>query len=349
VIPSAAGDVSTARFLDVKTDFPTRFGGGCRKFANGVEQRADAAVVSIVDIDPVMGAELAASAGAVHRTSLAEALAKDSLDVIDCCVPTPVHRSIVEQAAAAGRHVICEKPLALTVEDGAAMIAACESRGLHLLVAQVVRFFPQYWAMEQAVRAGEIGTPARLSMLRQSFVPRGGTSWYTDERQSGGILLDLMVHDFDWALCQCGRATRVYAKVVRREQPHFFLQGMATVTHQSGAISQVTGIWGFPGPFITAVELVGTNGVLSYHSEVAQPVRVLAAESTAGRGEVALPESIGEDPYRTELAHFIEVLEGRAEARVQPGEALDAVALSNAARRSAASGRAVQLEEGDRR
>jgi predicted dehydrogenase len=218
-----------------------------------------------------------------------------------------------------------------------------------LLVAQVVRFFPQYRAMEQAVQAGEIGTVARASLLRQSFVPRGGTSWYTDERQSGGILLDLMVHDFDWVLCQCGRATRVYAKVVRREQPHFFLQGMATVTHQSGAISQVTGTWGFPGPFTTAVELVGTNGVLSYHSDAVQPVRVLAADSAAGRGEVALPESIGEDPYRTELAHFIEVLEGRAEARVEPGEALDAVALSNAARRSAASGRAVQLEEGDRR
>jgi predicted dehydrogenase len=305
-----------------------------------------AVVAAVVDKDMAVGADLAAEIGAPCRASLAEALARDAVEVVDCCVPTPYHRAIVEEAAAAGRQVICEKPLALTVEDGAAMIAACEAAGVRLLVAQVVRFFPQYRAMARAVRAGEIGAVARVTLLRQSFVPRGGTSWYTDESKSGGILLDLMVHDFDWALLQCGPAARVFAKVVRREQPSFFLQGMATVTHRSGAISQVTGTWGFPGPFTTAAELVGTQGVLSYHSDDVHPVRVLAATGAAGHGDVALPESLGEDPYRTELAHFVEVLEGRAQSLVQPHEALAAVALANAARRSAASGQAVRIKEG---
>ena len=319
-----------------------------RVHAQALATIPDAQVTAVVDLDAAAGAGMAASAGAPWRGNLTEALARDNVDVVDCCVPTPFHRAIVEEAASAGCHVICEKPLALTVADGAAMIAACEQRGVLLLVAQVVRFFPEYRAMERAVRAGEIGAVARVSLLRQSFVPRGGKSWYTEESKSGGILLDLMVHDFDWALQQCGPADRVFAKVVLREQPNFFLQGMATVTHRSGAISQVTGTWGFPGPFTTAVELVGTEGVLSYHSDDVHPVRVLAAAGAAGQGDVALPESLGEDPYRTELAHFVDVLEGRAEPMVLAQQALAALALANAARQSAGTGKAVQIEEGSR-
>jgi UDP-N-acetylglucosamine 3-dehydrogenase len=111
-----------------------------------------AEVVSVVDRQTQVGAELAAAIHAVSRASLAEALAQDAVDVVDCCVPTALHRSIVEEAAAAGCQVICEKPLSLTVEDCRTMIAACEARGVRLLVAQVVRFFPQYRAMAEAVQ-----------------------------------------------------------------------------------------------------------------------------------------------------------------------------------------------------
>src|SRR5690349_4927134 len=84
-------------------------------------------VTAVVDRDPARAAALAASLGAGAYTDL-DALPADSpVDAVDCCLPTPLHRPSVEWAAARGLHVICEKPLALSVDDGRAMIAACRT------------------------------------------------------------------------------------------------------------------------------------------------------------------------------------------------------------------------------
>ncbi|MCP5100572.1 MAG: Gfo/Idh/MocA family oxidoreductase, partial [Chloroflexi bacterium] len=115
------------------------------------------------------------------------------VDVVDICTPTPLHHSMVLQAAAAGKDVVCEKPLARSVAQAEEMIAACETAGVKLLVAHVVRFFPEYALAKRAVDAGKIGATAVMRFSRCSFQPQKVTdNWFLDQKQSGGMMLDLM-------------------------------------------------------------------------------------------------------------------------------------------------------------
>jgi predicted dehydrogenase len=303
------------------------------------------AVTAVVDRDPARAAALAASLGAAPYTDLAAMLAGGPVDAIDCCLPTPLHRPTVEWAAAHGLQIICEKPLALSVEDGRAMITACRAAGVQLLMAQVVRFFPEYKRMADAIREGRVGSPVSAALTRQGHFPTGVELWFRDPAKSGGIFVDMMTHDLDWALHQFGPAERVYARLVERPEPRPFAQAMATVRHRSGVLTQATAIWGHPGPFTTSAEVAGSGGLLRCQSGDAQPLRVLAGTATEQRGAVPLPNLSLENPYRTQLVHFAAVLAGQAPPLVRAEESLAALNLALAARTSAVTGRAVPVEE----
>ena len=316
-----------------------------RTHANAYATIPDAAVVAVLGRDQDRAGAIASPFGAHIYSDLDALLDAERPDAVDCCLPTPLHRWAVERAVAHRCQVICEKPLARSVEDGTAMIAAARVAGVQLLVAQVVRFFPEYRRLATAIQAGAVGAPVALTMLRQGFYPLGCEGWYRDEARSGGVFFDLMVHDFDWALQQLGPAERVYARLVERTSPRPFAQGMATVRHASGAISQITGTWGHPGPFTTMVEVAGDGGLLRHHSGESAALTFLTVPGQANRDDVPLPNLAGgADPYRTQLAHFMAVIAGTAQPLVQPEEALAALALSVAARTSATSGRAQPLE-----
>jgi predicted dehydrogenase len=226
------------------------------------------------------------------------------------------------------------------------MIAACEAAGVHLLMAMVLRFFPAYNKLVEAIHTGRIGRPVTASLLRQGFYPTGRDNWFRDDEQSGGVLLDLLIHDFDWVLWQFGPAERVYAKLVQRTGASPFAQGMVTVRHQSGVLSQVTGTWGHPGPFTTAVEIAGNAGLLSACTEDTQPLRLLTPPATMETTGVALPDlSAAENPYRIQLAHFVDVVARGATPLVTSAEALAALTLALAARQSATTGQPVALDE----
>ena len=161
---------------------------------------------------------LAAAYGGKAYAGL-EALLPD-VDVVDICTPTHLHHEMVLRAAAAGKHVICEKPLALTVEQGQEMIAACRRAGVRLLVAHVVRYFTQYALAKQAVESGQVGKVGVVRLTRGSYRPKKPSgNWFLDETKSGGILLDLMIHDFDYARWIAGEVESVLAKKVSAVHP----------------------------------------------------------------------------------------------------------------------------------
>lgn len=181
-------------------------------------------------------------------------------DAVDLCVPTDLHAALVLRAAEHGRDVVCEKPLARTVEQGRGMIAACGQRGVLLLVAQVLRFFPTYRRAFELVRAGAIGTLSRVELQRASAVPPH--SWYRDVARSGGLTLDLLVHDADFACWLLGAPHEVRREplAVPAEQPH----GERARLHlrwPSGATGVIDGAWNLPDA-TTAFRLEGSRGVV---------------------------------------------------------------------------------------
>ncbi len=307
----------------------------------GVHVRAWRALgveVSVFSRDAGRAAALAEPHGARAFTDLDALLAH--VEVADVCLPTFLHREVVERAARAGRHVVCEKPLALTEQDGEAMIEACRAAGVRLFVAMVLRFFPQYRAAREVVRSGGIGAPTVLRLRRIGSPPAGGTSWFAQEAQSGGVILDLMLHDIDYARWLAGDVTRVYARLNAVGARQY---AQAVLTHASGATSLLESGWANPdGVFRTALDLAGDAGVIEWSSDAPPPVRALHREGRAPIPEPGPPSP--DDPYVQQLRHVLDALQSGAPFEVTPEDALASLRVAIAARDAARSGRAVTLE-----
>lgn len=271
----------------------------------------------------------------------------DGSAVVDVCTPTFTHKEVGLAAVAAGRHVVCEKPLALTVPDAAELVDAARAAGVMLFPAHVVRFFPEYQAMARAVAAGAVGAPAVLRFTRTGSYPVWAP-WFGDQGLSGGILVDQMIHDFDFARLLAGEVVRVYAQV--REEAGRVAAATAVLTHAGGAVSHVHGVWGLPGsPFRTSYRIAGPGGVLEHDSGRTEAFRIVVRQ-TERPGEGVPNTSLTESPYLTELREFAAAIEGGPPPRVTAEDGLAAVRIAAAARESAATDRAVELDaEGGQR
>lgn len=269
------------------------------------------------------------------------------VDVVDICAPTHLHHALVLQAAAAGKHVICEKPLARTVAQGQEMIAACQQAGVKLLVGHVVRFFPEYVLAKQTVASGRIGRPAVLRLKRLVFQPRkADDNWFMDFEKSGGMMLDLMIHDFDYARWVAGEVTTVYARNILSQAPGAGIDhGLAILTHADGALSHVEGSWAYPPPtFRTAFEIACERGQLVHDSAATAPITVHAHRQGEDAGDVPLPASpLAENPYATEIKAFYRAIAHDAPTPVSAADGLAAVQIALAAIASAQRGVPVDL------
>lgn len=313
--------------------------------AKGWAACPDAELVAVASDPADPPRQFAEKVGAHPCASLEELL--ERVDVVDVCAPTDLHHDITIAAAGAGRAVICEKPLARTPDQGARMTEACRTAGVPLLVGHVVRFFPEYAAAKAAVDNGEIGEPAVVRLTRATFQPtRPAGNWFVDDERSGGLHLDLMVHDFDYARWVAGDVVTAYARGVHRTWPEAGVDHVqAILTHQSGALSHIEGSWAYPPPtFRTRGEIAGERGVLEFDSDRTAPVRPLLRASPEA-GDVPLPRSpLAQPPHTTELKHFLAVLRDGAKPVVTAEDGLAALGIAAAVDESLASGRPVEVE-----
>lgn len=272
------------------------------------------------------------------------------VDIVDICTPTNLHYPMVLQAAQAGKHIQCEKPIALTVEQGRAMIDACHDAGVRLFIGQTVRFSAEYRAARDVVAAGKIGKPCVIRLKRVSYQPFKATdNWFVDEARSGGMIVDLMLHDYDYARWIAGNVTRVFAKSVRATRPDAPGDyALVTLRFENGAIAHVEGGWVYPpGFFRKGFDIAGTDGVIESHLDAAPPVVThLMHEASEEVSDVAVPTSdIAESPYTLEIQHFYDALTTGAPFSVTAEDALAALQIALAARESLATGRSVTINQ----
>ncbi|MFD6136659.1 Gfo/Idh/MocA family protein [Isoptericola sp. NPDC056618] len=296
-------------------------------------------------------AELAAAHGGRVVAGLDELL--DVADVVDVVTPTPTHLEVASAALAAGRHVLCEKPLGRTSRDAVAMLDAARAADRQLYPGHVVRFFPEYALMRQAVRSGEIGAPAVLRFARGGMFP-AWSPWFADDAQSGGVVLDLMIHDLDLARWVAGEVTSVHATRRSLEEdgaPHTLAH--AVLTHAGGAISHVRGLWGAPHTtFRTSFHVAGDAGTLRFDSAEAAGVRSDLPPVPAGGQDRPAPAA-GESPYLTEIREVARAFAASPTSlapddprhpRVSAVDGVIAVEIAEAALASVASGEPVALD-----
>ncbi|MEO0563884.1 MAG: Gfo/Idh/MocA family oxidoreductase, partial [Chloroflexota bacterium] len=320
--------------------------------AAGWEQ-TDAEVVGVLANEAASATALAERLGGRPYSNF-DALLGD-VDVIDICAPTHLHREMTEKAAATGKHIFCEKPIALTVADGEAMIAACEAAGVRLFVGMVLHFFPEYIAMKDVIAAGQIGAPKVIRMTRASYRPqKAADNWFMDEAKSGGMMIDLMIHDFEMARWLAGgEVQRVYAKSVRGENPEADIDhALAILRFDNGAMAHIEGSWAYPYPmFSVRAEVAGENSLIEWDSEKSAPIAIHThRRGDDAAGDVALPLSpLSQDPWASEVVHFYEAIINDTPFRVTAQDALRGLQIALAAKASVQTGQPITLstQEGE--
>lgn len=286
-----------------------------------------------------------------HNTKVFQTLEEavnhlEHIDVIDVCVPTFLHKEYVLKAADYGIDVICEKPLAYTLQDAREMIDYCEKKNVKLFVGHVVRFFPQYKKGRELVLNGTIGDIGVVRTRRGGNFPEGWSDWYADQTKSGGVILDLIIHDFDFLRWTLGEVERVFAKGLANRSIEHLDYALVTLVFTSGVIAHVEGTWAHP-TFSSQYEFSGKNGIIEYDSLKEEPVLLSISQSSVAERGVAVPQSpLKKSPYQTELDHFLQCLKTNETAIVTAEDAYKAMEISVAALQSLKTGLPVLLKKG---
>jgi predicted dehydrogenase len=291
---------------------------------------------------PERAANVAGTVGAQATADVEAAVRDPEVDAVDICVPTPLHREMTELALDAGKHVFLEKPIALTLEDAEAIIAAANQSDRVFMVGMVLRFWPEYVELQRRVTAGELGRPVAASAVRLS-PPADWNDWMADRTQSGGTPVDLMIHDFDQLNWLLGTPRTVYA----REPASGHV--VATLEYD-GASGIVEGSMRMPRsyPFSSNIRVLCEGGAAEYafSAAPAEDGGNIGAP-TAARGlrlyrEGGEPETVpveSADPWGPEIEYFVECVEqGRAPEQGTGEQAREALRVSLAASRSLESG-----------
>ena len=226
--------------------------------------------VRVSDIDAERGQKIASSFGVEFVPSYDELLAWEPAGAI-VCSENSVHRSLTEKAAAAGAHVLCEKPLATSLADGQAMIKACEAAGVNLMTAFPMRFSAPVRGVESVVREGRLGKIYGVAGTNPGQMPGMAHPWFVDpELAGGGSMMDHTVHVADllrWILDS--EATSVYAQTNKLMYPDLPVEtaGTLAVTFENGTVATIDCSWSRPESYPTwggvTLELVGENGIAS--------------------------------------------------------------------------------------
>ncbi len=301
----------------------------------------------VVDVDRERATTLAAPTDTRVTADLAEVLADPTLDAVILAVPTPFHRALTEQAAAAGKHIFCEKPIALSLDDARAMAAACERARVRFMVGHVVRFFPEYARIKGLLdqeAVGEIGVVRASRLNAYPFIGRG---WYSNFDWSGGPVLDMMIHDLDTLRWFFGEIARVYARGLSYSPQRASVDyALAIIRFANGVVAHVETSWAHSN-FRTSIEIAGSAGIIRHASEETAALRLertAHAEATAG---VNVPRSpLAESPYQTELRHFLDRIADGAPILTGGDEATRSLAAALAVLESVRTGKAVAFTDG---
>ncbi|MDX6325749.1 MAG: myo-inositol 2-dehydrogenase / D-chiro-inositol 1-dehydrogenase [Nocardioidaceae bacterium] len=297
-------------------------------------------VVAVADPRLSKAEQLAGSAGAEPCTDLEQVLDLD-VDIVSVCTPPSTHADLAVRAMKAGKHVLCEKPVAASLEDARRVLEAAESTDRVAMIGQVSRFEPDHRVARDLVTAGHVGDVAMVVHSITTSLPgwsEGG--WLTRVEESGGPLLDLSVHSFDYLAWVIGSpAVRVHA--VAADSPAGpATYTLATVRYANGAMGQVEASWAHPVArgFKAVVEICGKDGRISWDYDGINGGAVYVAD-----GGVTWLDPLGERGFARELGAFVDAVRAGGPSPVPVREGYEATRTALAALHSARTGEPVDL------
>jgi len=288
--------------------------------------------------------------GAADNTGLAKSvrayddfgkmLAAGGFDIVDITLPTQLHPATTIAALKAGYHVLCEKPMALSLKDCDRMLAAAKAANRQLLIAHCVRFFPENVYIRELVKSGKYGKVVAADFTRFIAPPKWslkGADWFFDEKKSGGVLFDVHIHDADYILGTFGRPESVTATFHR---------------NASGFVDHTTATYRYHDALITSDSSFAAASSLAWDASG----RVFFEKATVyfgpfykdaltvypEKGKPFCPKLAKLTGYEAEVRYFLSQVESGREGDVMTAsDARESIALLCIERKSAATGRTI--------
>ncbi|HOZ49985.1 MAG TPA: Gfo/Idh/MocA family oxidoreductase [Candidatus Hydrogenedentes bacterium] len=252
-----------------------------RTIPEGIARADNAELAAVYDVAAETNRAVAAEFGATACASEAELLAGDC-DIVYIATPANTHCDQVVRAAEAGKHVLCEKPLGMTVEEGERMIAACQAHGVKLGTGFMMRFHAQHQAALELIRAGRLGTPVLARAQLSCWYPPIPGAWRQDPVSGGGgSLMDMGGHCIDLLEMFFGPVKRVACMTGRLVQGYASEDTAVVILEfANGANGIVDNLFNVPDESSkNRLELYGSKGSI-------------LAEGTIGQGEIGVMTAV---------------------------------------------------------
>ncbi|XID90934.1 Gfo/Idh/MocA family protein [Paenibacillaceae bacterium WGS1546] len=302
-------------------------------YAHAVQRNPNAELAGIFDDDAERGRSMAERFGAKGYGRLEDMLA--DVDAVIVCSENAKHAAHAIAAAEAGKHVLCEKPIATTIEDGKAMIEAAERNGVQLMIAFPCRFSTVARRTKERIASGELGELVALNGTNRGSMPWG---WFVDRSMSGGgAVMDHTVHVLDvmrWYM-PGAEVTEVYAEADRLfyEEADIDDCGLLTFVFDNGAIASLDPSWSrsksYPVWGDLTLDIVGTKGTAKI--DLYKQHFTLHSDDTMKTTQPFW----GDDPDQALIDHFIDCVASGKPVSVTGTDGLRALEAALAAYRSA--------------
>lgn len=319
---------------------------GCGKIARvahvpGFKGVPDVAIAALVDANAACAEQLRDDAAPAARVFTDyDAFLGSGLHAVSICTPNHLHASMAIKALQRGLHVLCEKPIAGTLADADAMIAAAGKAGRVLQINQTLRYLPLYATMAKLVREGAIGAPQHVRCIRAAAAPPNvgwspGADWFVSRNAQGGLLLDIGIHMVDAIRWVAGDVITAFGDLQTRTPGIDVPDNVrALMRHAGGCTSSLEMSWTFPGG-VSAFEVYGTTGKLTT-APGRQDLELTTYDN--GKPVVSAPPILSSVP--DSYACFARAIRGEAPSPT-PGElGRDALAICLAIAESSETGRA---------
>lgn len=310
-------------------------------YARHLHAHREVEIAGIFNEDSSFGRKMAEQYGTKCFETLEDALAVSSDAVVVCSANADHHRMVVA-AAQAGKHVMCEKPLATTVSDARAMIDACKANGVKLMTAFPCRFIPAVERGKRIIEEGRLGKMLAIRATNHGSMPGG---WFAQkDRAGGGAVMDHTVHVADLLRWMLGiEFVKVYAEVDNLYYPELSLDdvGQLTMTLSDGTFATLDTSWSRRKPFPfwgdVTLEFVGDKGVLEIDS-FAQKIDVYSSVNDSVSWDYW-----GSDMDKALVANFVVMVAEDKPPFITGEDGLKALELAVAAYRSGETGQVVEL------
>jgi predicted dehydrogenase len=255
-------------------------------------------------------------------TEFEKILEDNTIDIIDICLPTYLHKEYIIKAANAGKQIICEKPLTLTEESANLIVEAVSRNKVNLFVAQVLRFWPEYQAIKQYCETGKLANIEMVHAQRLGQRPKW-SSWFQDPDKSGGALFDLHIHDIDFLFYLLGEVETVYS-VGAKNQYGAWDHIMTTVTFKSKCKAYIEASQSMPMgyPFTMSFRAVASDSALEFNLVAGENIDNLDESShqffyyhNQKKNLIEVKEG---DAFHNQLSYFVHCVENNQQNTVIP-------------------------------